>query len=82
MFTSTGWRFLKKIYLKNRIAFYKIKGWHSDIVDAYEKYINGDSSSKDIIEKHYKRKTIIWEGSIFDNYLSKYATNKTKQSII
>jgi hypothetical protein len=58
MFTSTGWRFLKKIYLKNRIAFYKIKGWHSDIVDAYEKYINGDSSSKDIIEKHYKRNPI------------------------
>jgi hypothetical protein len=65
-------------YLKNKIALYKKKGWHSDIVDAYEKYINGDSSSKDIIEKHYEGKTIIWEGSTFDNYLSKYATNKTK----
>lgn len=62
---------MKKINIKRKIELYRSKGWHQEVIDAYDKYINGDSSQKKIIEDHYSGKEIIWEESLFSQYLKK-----------
>jgi hypothetical protein len=57
---------LKEINIKKKINFYKKKGWHKDIVSAYNLYLKTKDSkvkseTKRKIENHYPGKQIIWE---------------------
>lgn len=62
---------MKKIIIKNKIAQYKEKNWHPELVEAYEKLLKGDESQKKILEDHYKGKEIDWGNSLFNFYLKK-----------
>ena len=62
---------MKKINLKRKIELYRSKNWHQDIVNAYDEYIKGDSTKKKTIEDHYSGKEVIWEESLFSQYLKK-----------
>jgi hypothetical protein len=63
---------LKKINLKRKIALYRRKKWHEDIVSAYDLYTkNGDQEAKNKIINHYKNKKIIWENEELLNDLKR-----------
>ena len=60
----------KEINLKKKINLYKKKGWHEDLVNAYEKFLKtGALQMKKKIEDHYQGRKIIWESDSFRDHV-------------